>query len=87
MYLKYVVYRLRSLYFKNGYAEPIVIYISGGFAIDRVDSFHVNLRDKSGRSMFIRVEVSLFAATFCSVLSDATNFPPPFRIDNFSEVA
>ena len=37
--------------------------------------------------MFIRVEVSLFAATFCSVLSDATNFPPPFRIDNFSEVA
>ena len=59
---------------------------SGGFTIDRVESFHINLRDKSGRSIFIRVEVSLFAATFCSVLSDATNFPPPFRIDNFSEV-
>ena len=59
---------------------------SGGFTIDRVESFHINLRDKSGRSIFVRVEVSLFAATFCSVLSDATNFPPPFRIDNFSEV-
>ena len=68
-------------------AEGSTTMWSGGFSIDRVDSFHVNLRDKSGRSIFVRVEVSLFSATFCTVLSDATNFPPPFRIDNCSEVA
>jgi vacuolar protein sorting-associated protein 13D len=33
------------------------------------------------------VEVSTIGATFCIVLTDAGNFPPPFRIDNFSEVA
>jgi vacuolar protein sorting-associated protein 13D len=59
---------------------------SGGVVIDRVDSFHVALRDKLGRSIFVRIEVSLIAATYCTVLTDATNIPPPFRIDNFSEV-
>jgi vacuolar protein sorting-associated protein 13D len=28
----------------------------------------------------------MIGATFCIVLTDAGNFPPPFRIDNFSEV-
>ena len=32
------------------------------------------------------MEVSTIGATFCIVLTDAGNFPPPFRIDNFSEV-
>lgn len=59
---------------------------SGGFVIDRVDSFHVAIREKSGRSIFVRVEISLIAATYCIVMTDAANFPPPFRIDNFSEV-
>ncbi len=60
---------------------------SGGMIIDKVDSFHVAVRDKSGRATFVRVEVSLIGATYCIVLADAANFPPPFRIDNFSEVA
>ena len=40
-----------------------------------------------GRGVFVRVEVAIVGATFCVVLSDASNFPPPFRIDNFSEVS
>ena len=62
---------------------------SGGFAIDSVDSFHVTVRhrDDTGRGIFVRVEVAIVGATFCVVFSDASNFPPPFRIDNFSEVS
>ena len=61
---------------------------SGAFIIDEVDSFHVAIRsaDDRGRGTFVRVEVGLIGATFCIVFFDAANFPPPFRIDNFSEV-
>ena len=59
---------------------------SGGVIIDRVDSFHVVLRDHNGKCLFLRLEINLMGATFCTVLTDAVNFPPPFRIDNFSEV-
>ena len=56
--------------------------------LDDVDSFHVMVRnaDDSGRGTFIRVEVGSVGATFYVVFFDAANFPPPFRIDNFSEV-
>ena len=52
---------------------------SGGMLMDNVDSFHVTVRDKSGRATFVRVEVSIIGATYCIVLADAANFPPPFR--------
>ncbi|RWS05004.1 Vacuolar protein sorting-associated protein 13D-like protein [Dinothrombium tinctorium] len=58
---------------------------SGGFAIEP-NSFHLNVRDESGKSHFIRVEILLEKATFFIVFSDAINLPPPIRIDNFSEV-
>jgi len=35
---------------------------------------------------FFNYNNSTIGATFCIVLTDAGNFPPPFRIDNFSEV-
>ena len=59
---------------------------SGGFQIERVDSFQLSIRDVHGRSRFLRVEISLHYSTYCVILSTADNFPPPFRIDNFSEV-
>ena len=66
----------------------LFILFSGGVIIDKVDSFHVSIRRKSdSRCIFVRVEVSLVGATFVTILTDAANFPPPFRIDNFSEVA
>ena len=42
--------------------------------------------DDSGRGTFVRVEVGSVGATYYVVFFDAANFPPPFRIDNFSEV-
>jgi vacuolar protein sorting-associated protein 13D len=59
---------------------------SGGFSIEQVDSFQLSIRDRAGRFRFLRVEISLVSSTFCIVLSAADNFPPPYRIDNFSEV-
>ena len=59
---------------------------SGGFQIERVDSFQLSIRDVHGRSRFLRVEISLHYSTYCVILSIADNFPPPFRVDNFSEV-
>ena len=46
----------------------------------------VRRADDSGRGTFLRVEIGLVGATFYIVFFDAANFPPPFRIDNFSEV-
>ena len=59
---------------------------SGGFQIEKVDSFQLAVRDIHGRSRFLRVEISLHYSTYCVILSTADNFPPPFRVDNFSEV-
>ena len=60
---------------------------TGGFLIEKVDSFQLATRDRHGRARFLRVEISLNSSTFCIVISSADNFPPPFRVDNFSEVA
>ena len=60
---------------------------SGGFGIEGVNSFHVTVRDGQGRGTFIRVEIEILGATYAVIITDAGNFPPPFRIDNFSEVS
>lgn len=60
---------------------------SGGIVIDKVDSFHLAVRTTGCTGIFVRVEVSLVGATFVTILTDAANFPPPFRIDNFSQVS
>ena len=44
------------------------------------------LRSISGCSLFVRVEVMLRGATFHVLFTDASQLPPPFRIDNLSEV-
>lgn len=60
---------------------------SGGFAIDSIKSFHINMRDGQGKSNFLRVEIVLQGATFFIIFTDADRLPPPFRIDNHSEVS
>ncbi|XP_063884386.1 intermembrane lipid transfer protein VPS13D-like isoform X2 [Scylla paramamosain] len=62
-------------------------YWSGGFFIEKIDSFYLNIRDNDGRCFFLRVEVIISDATFFIVFTDAETLPPPFRIDNFSEVS
>ncbi|XP_054721064.1 intermembrane lipid transfer protein VPS13D-like [Uloborus diversus] len=59
---------------------------SGGFSIDNIKSFHINMRDGFGKSNFLRVEIVSQNATFFIVFTDADRLPPPFRIDNLSEV-
>lgn len=60
---------------------------SGGFPIDSIKSFHINMRDGQGKSNFLRIEIILQGATFFIVFTDADRLPPPFRIDNHSEVS
>ncbi|TRY62990.1 hypothetical protein TCAL_03981 [Tigriopus californicus] len=60
---------------------------SGGFFIEGVNSFHVSIRDNNNLCVFIRVEIGLIGATYSIIFADSGNFPPPFRIDNFSEVS
>ncbi|KAH9505958.1 Vacuolar protein sorting-associated protein 13D [Dermatophagoides farinae] len=50
-------------------------------------SFQLNIRDDSGRSNFIRVEILLQNATYFIVFTDANSLPPPIRVENFSQVA
>ncbi|KAL4233287.1 Vacuolar protein sorting-associated protein 13D [Mactra antiquata] len=60
---------------------------SGGFKIDAVSSFHVNMRDGRKNSLLLKVEILLQDQTFNIIFSDAEEMPPPFRIDNMSEVS
>ncbi|XP_007491817.2 intermembrane lipid transfer protein VPS13D isoform X1 [Monodelphis domestica] len=59
---------------------------SGGFEVNKNNSFHINMRDTLGKSFFLRVEITLRGATYRISFSDTDQLPPPFRIDNFSKV-
>ncbi|XP_036356919.1 vacuolar protein sorting-associated protein 13D isoform X3 [Octopus sinensis] len=57
---------------------------SGGFRIDKVDSFHINIRDEQGNSLLLKVEVILLGPTLHVLFYNSDDMPPPFRIDNYS---
>ncbi|XP_077787399.1 intermembrane lipid transfer protein VPS13D isoform X3 [Podarcis muralis] len=59
---------------------------SGGFEVNKNNSFHINMRDTLGKCYFLRVEITLKGATYRVSFSDTIQLPPPFRIDNFSKV-
>uniref|UniRef100_A0AAZ3RG97 UBA domain-containing protein n=1 Tax=Oncorhynchus tshawytscha TaxID=74940 RepID=A0AAZ3RG97_ONCTS len=59
---------------------------SGGFEVNKPKSFHVNMRDTLGNCFFLRAEITLKGATYQICFSDTDQLPPPFRIDNISEV-
>ncbi|XP_070615164.1 intermembrane lipid transfer protein VPS13D isoform X2 [Erythrolamprus reginae] len=59
---------------------------SGGFEVNKNNSFHINMRDTLGKCCFLQVEITLKRATYCVSFSDTDKFPPPYRIDNFSKV-
>uniref|UniRef100_A0A286Y024 Vacuolar protein sorting 13 homolog D n=1 Tax=Cavia porcellus TaxID=10141 RepID=A0A286Y024_CAVPO len=59
---------------------------SGGFEVNKNNSFHINMRDTLGKCFFLRVEITLRGATYRISFSDTDQLPPPFRIDNFSQV-
>lgn len=43
-------------------------------------------RDTLGKCFFLRTEISLKGATYQISFTDTDQLPPPFRIDNISEV-
>uniref|UniRef100_A0A8C4H619 Vacuolar protein sorting 13 homolog D n=1 Tax=Dicentrarchus labrax TaxID=13489 RepID=A0A8C4H619_DICLA len=59
---------------------------SGGFEVNKPKSFHVNMRDTLGNCFFLRTEISLKGATYQISFTDTDQLPPPFRIDNISQV-
>ncbi|XP_022090239.1 vacuolar protein sorting-associated protein 13D-like isoform X2 [Acanthaster planci] len=59
---------------------------SGGMRIDQPSSFNINMRSANNQSNIMHVAVSLVGATFFVVFTDAVHVPPPYRIDNMSEV-
>ncbi|XP_069096842.1 intermembrane lipid transfer protein VPS13D isoform X1 [Pleurodeles waltl] len=59
---------------------------SGGFQVNKNNSFHINMRDTQGNCFFLRVEITLQVATYRISFSDTVELPPPFRIANFSKV-
>nr|XP_046254049.1 vacuolar protein sorting-associated protein 13D isoform X1 [Scatophagus argus]XP_046254050.1 vacuolar protein sorting-associated protein 13D isoform X1 [Scatophagus argus]XP_046254051.1 vacuolar protein sorting-associated protein 13D isoform X1 [Scatophagus argus] len=59
---------------------------SGGFEVNKPKSFHVNMRDTLGNCFFLRTEITLKEATYQISFTDTDQLPPPFRIDNMSEV-
>ncbi|KAG5282212.1 hypothetical protein AALO_G00053510 [Alosa alosa] len=59
---------------------------SGGFEVNKPKSFHVNMRDTLGNCFFLRAEISLKGATYQISFSDTDHLPPPFRVDNISDV-
>ncbi|XP_060794237.1 intermembrane lipid transfer protein VPS13D isoform X2 [Neoarius graeffei] len=59
---------------------------SGGFEVNKPKSFHINMRDTLGNCYFLLAEIALKGATYQISFSDTDQLPPPFRIDNMSEV-
>ncbi|KAF0036552.1 hypothetical protein F2P81_011864 [Scophthalmus maximus] len=59
---------------------------SGGFEVNKLKSFHVNMRDTLGNCFFLRTEITLKGATYQISFTDSDQLPPPFRIENLSEV-
>ena len=59
---------------------------SGRFGLVQDRSFHVNMRASYGRSVFVRCEVAQRGETYHVIFCDAANYPPPFKLENLSQV-
>ena len=62
------------------------IHWSGGFLIDRVNAFHINLRYDNNQCLILRVQVIERGGTFFVVFMDSNQMPAPLRIRNLSDV-
>ena len=59
---------------------------SGRFGLVQDRSFHVNMRASYGRSVFVRCEVAQRGETYHVIFCDAADYPPPFKLENLSQV-
>ncbi|CAF3844146.1 unnamed protein product [Rotaria sordida] len=63
-----------------------LIHWSGGFQIDSIDAFHINMRYENGQCLILRVQVIERNGTYFVVFMDSNQMPVPFRIYNRSDV-
>ena len=54
---------------------------------DQLWLYFLSFRLADNTCKFLRVDIVLQGATFFIVFSDADHMPPPYRVDNFSEVS
>ena len=64
----------------------IDVYWSGGFPIDRVNAFHINIRYDNSQCLIFRVQVIERNGTYFVVFMDSNQMPAPFRIKNRSDI-
>ncbi|EDV24211.1 uncharacterized protein TRIADDRAFT_57473 [Trichoplax adhaerens] len=60
---------------------------SGGFRIDKMDSFQIFMRVDDNKPLFLRVEILQSGASIRVLFSEASELLPPYRIDNMAEVS
>jgi vacuolar protein sorting-associated protein 13D len=59
---------------------------SGGFPIDCVNVFHINMRYENGQCLILRVQIIERNGTYFVVFMDSDQMPVPFRISNRSDI-
>lgn len=62
------------------------VHWSGGFPIDSINAFHINMRYENGQCFILRVQVIERNGTYFVVFMDSNQMPPPFRMCNRSDI-
>ena len=68
------------------YSDIPRIYWSGPFKVIGEDSFVLSMRSREGNLYFIRVNIRQKNYAYIIRFSDTQNIPPPFIIENYSQV-
>ncbi|CAF4309622.1 unnamed protein product, partial [Rotaria sp. Silwood2] len=63
-----------------------LVHCSGGFQIDCINAFHINMRYNNGQCLILRVQIIERNGTYFVVFMDSNQMPAPFRIYNRSDV-
>ena len=63
-----------------------LVHWSGGFSIDSINAFHINMRYENGQCLILYVQVTKRNSTYFVVFEDSDRMPIPFRIRNRSDV-
>ena len=76
----------RDNFLRIKYSEIPGIFWSGPFKIIEEDSFVLSMRSKEGNLYFVRVNIRQKHFAYIIRFSDTQNIPPPFIIENYSQV-
>ena len=76
----------RDNFLRIVYADIPGIFWSGPFKVIEEDSFVLSMRSKEGNLYFVRVNIRQKNLAYIVRFSDTQNIPPPFIIENYSQV-